>query len=129
LGDEFCPPGQYQPALDQLNAAQSGAWISNWPTEFQYLMEQLKANPRIDIQNDWKLLTLLIGANNLCRACDPEFDIFDSAQQFEESLRLLLTKLRLNIPKLFVNLVSMFNISQVFTLSEKSLGCMADHGA
>jgi len=23
----FCPPGQYQPELDQLNAAQSGAFI------------------------------------------------------------------------------------------------------
>lgn len=129
LGDEFCPPGQYQPALDQLNAAQSGAWISNWPTEYQYLMEQMKANPKIDIQNDWKVLTILIGANNLCRACDPEFDIFDAADNFEDSLRQLVAKVQATIPKVFVNLVSIFNVSQVFDITEKSLECDAAHGA
>lgn len=128
VGDEFCPVGQYRPDLDRLNAAQSGAWISNWPTEFQYLIQQLKADAKINYAEDWKMLTLLIGANNLCRACDPEFDIFDEAAEFEASLRQLVGKLR-TIPKLFVNLVSIFNISQVFNITENSLQCEATHGS
>ena len=33
------------------------------------LVERLKAHTEIDFHNDWKLLTILIGVNNLCEAC------------------------------------------------------------
>jgi hypothetical protein len=37
--------------------------------ELDYLLGQLKANPNINMKEDWKLLTLFIGANDLCSAC------------------------------------------------------------
>ena len=42
--DILCPPFQYEPKLDVLNAAQSGAMIPNLVThEWRYMLEQLKA--------------------------------------------------------------------------------------
>ena len=61
---------QYHPAQDVLNSAQSGAMVSDLVThELDYLLTQLKANPLINMQEDWKLLTIFIGANDLCSSC------------------------------------------------------------
>jgi len=71
-------------------------------------------------------LTVLIGANNLCRGCDPNFNIYDEAKDFEDQLRALVAQLQ-EVPRLFVNMVSIFNISQVFKVSEKELYCRGVH--
>lgn len=42
--DVICPPLQYNPPFDVLNAAQSGAMVPNLVShEFKYLMEQLNS--------------------------------------------------------------------------------------
>ena len=86
--DVVCPPLQYEPSKDVFNAAQSGAMVPNLVShEFKYLLEQLKSvsHDRIcssecgvliiiimqhshtfDMRNDWKLMTILIGANDVC---------------------------------------------------------------
>ncbi len=44
--DIICPPFQYKPEHDVLNAAQSGAMIPNLVThEWKYMLEQLKEVP------------------------------------------------------------------------------------
>ena len=44
--DIVCPPFQYKPEHDVLNAAQSGAMIPNLVThEWKYMLEQLKEVP------------------------------------------------------------------------------------
>jgi phospholipase B1 len=70
LGVEFCPDGQYWPTMDNLNSAQSGAWIQNWPRMFDFLMKQMQSNPKIDYQKDWKVLTVFIGANVRLSSCN-----------------------------------------------------------
>jgi len=53
-----------------LNAAVSGSINSDMPAQAQWLVQQLKANSRININTDWKVLTIWIGSNNLCDVCD-----------------------------------------------------------
>jgi phospholipase B1 len=66
----LCPPLQYHPAQDVLNSAQSGALLENLVThELDYLISQLKVNHAINIKEDWKVLTIFIGANDLCSSC------------------------------------------------------------
>ena len=61
---------QYHPTLDVLNSAQSGAMVSDLVThELDYLIKMLKANPDINFDEDWKVLSILIGANDLCASC------------------------------------------------------------
>lgn len=69
-------------------------------------------NTTIDFENDWKLLTLFIGANNLCTVC--RNDSRSEPATYEKRLREILSAVRQKIPKVFVNLMGIFNISGVW---------------
>jgi phospholipase B1, membrane-associated len=102
------------------------------------------ANPNISVENDWKLLSIFIGANDLCASCTFASGFLDP-EEFEQHLfatlervmseyidhlkcnLLFSLKVRQNVPKVFVNLVSMFNLSQVYDLSQKSNYCKDVH--
>ena len=57
---------------DVLNAALSGSMVRNvWFDEMDYL-EQEMLELGIDVENAWKVLTLFIGANDVCVACHME---------------------------------------------------------
>eukprot|EP01113_Clastostelium_recurvatum_P044961 TRINITY_DN764_c0_g3_i1.p1 TRINITY_DN764_c0_g3~~TRINITY_DN764_c0_g3_i1.p1 ORF type:complete len:414 (-),score=67.18 TRINITY_DN764_c0_g3_i1:75-1223(-) len=119
----------YIASEDVLNAAQSGAVTGDLPQhELDYLLTQLKYNPNIDMANDWKMLTIEIGANDLCGTC-PVNGTFSktSPDQFEAQMRQTLERVRLNVPKVFVNVLEGFNISQVYTLGQTSLYCAEVH--
>ena len=97
-----------------LNAAVSMAKVQALPEQVVYLKQQLltKYADTISFENDWKLLTIFIGANNICVCCNNE----TSGQPafFEKQLRLVLQEVTDTIPKVFVNIMTIFNISQVW---------------
>lgn len=125
--DPVCPDFQYHPALDVLNAAQSGAMVDDLDKhEFNYLIKQMANNPNIDMQNDWKVLTLLIGANDLCSVCQLA-QPYNEPELFETGITAVLETIRTNIPKVFVNIVQMFNISGVYELSLQRTYCVDVH--
>ena len=84
------------------------------PPQINYLVTQLQTTYKdsVNFNDDWKLLTLFIGANNLCPSCHgsahspPEF--------FEANLKAVLQQVEQQIPRVFVNLVTIFNISGVW---------------
>ena len=123
--DYFCPSA-HQPAIDHLNAAQSGAWAQNLPDQATWLIAQIKQNPKIDWNNDWKLITVLIGANNLCASCVSWMNPWDTAAEFEASLDTTFATLA-TIPRVFVNVVQIFNLSSVYEVSKGSPYCKTVH--
>jgi len=98
-----------------LNAAVSGAINSDMPGQAQWLVQQLQANPNIDINNDWKVLTLWIGSNNLCDVCDDQPN--NNGDNFQAQVNASLQYLFANVPKLFINLVSNLEISQLHNIN------------
>eukprot|EP01127_Copromyxa_protea_P013991 TRINITY_DN3831_c0_g1_i1.p1 TRINITY_DN3831_c0_g1~~TRINITY_DN3831_c0_g1_i1.p1 ORF type:complete len:355 (-),score=89.42 TRINITY_DN3831_c0_g1_i1:44-1108(-) len=96
-----------------LNGAISGAKIQGVPGQIDYLVQtaQTTYKDKIDWENDWKLLTLFIGANNLCASCKGDAG---TPELFEQELDLVLAKIQKEIPKVFVNVVTIFNISGVW---------------
>jgi len=124
-----------------LNAAQSQARIDALPAQITYLTEQLKTtySSTVDFKNDWKLLTILIGANNLCPACDNRTDT--QPDYFEAQMQAVLNQVYTTIPRVFVNIATLFNISQVWNIHMTSpycivtwdevtsgeCGCLTDH--
>lgn len=68
--------------------------------------------PSVNFEKDWKLLTIFIGANNLCGAC--KGDANTKPAFFEENLRADLQLLEKNFPRTFVNVVGIFNVSGVW---------------
>ena len=66
----------------------------------------------VNIEEDWKMITMLIGSNDLCASCNPNFTQGDPdvwIQDVTEALDYLHT----NSPRTFVNVVQLFNITAV----------------
>jgi len=106
-----------------LDAAVSAAQVQDLTSQVQYLVQTMQTtySSTINFKDDWKVLTLLIGANNLCICCGN--NEHGSVTYFEQNLRSTLTLIQRSIPRVFVNVMSLFNISGVWTVGQKSLYC------
>ena len=40
------------------------------PGQAVKLVDRMKADSKIDMENDWKVITLFVGGNDLCDYCD-----------------------------------------------------------
>ncbi len=91
----------------------------------------MKSNPNIDFENDWKLLTLLIGANDACPLCNFKNDSHITPEQAAEiystNIENTLVYIQSTIPKILVNIMPIFNISQVYNISLNSTYCDIFH--
>ncbi|KAK9760652.1 hypothetical protein K7432_015116 [Basidiobolus ranarum] len=118
----LCPPFQYRPEKDNLNAAQTGALSTNLATEVDYLLGRIKKYPGIDIQNDWKLLTLQLGSNDLCQSCLDLFQ-FTGPDVYEKNIRAAIERVRKSIPRVVVSLGGVFNVSQTWAKTKNDPYC------
>lgn len=53
-----------------LNVAMEGARARDMPAQARDLVERMKNHPEIDLESDWKLITLFIGSNDMCHYCE-----------------------------------------------------------
>ena len=105
---------------DNYNLAQSGAKTNNLIYQIHHLEKIISA----DFKKKWKLITILIGANDLCGICNNN-NI--NLKEYEYDLRKALVLLKKKFPKSIVNMMLIFNISQVYEVSRKSLYCKDFH--
>jgi len=118
-----CPSVRYYPNQDANNAAKSGSMVVDMVgTQVNYLIRQINQSPNMDVQSDWKVLTIMIGANDLCASCT--FNLtYLSPDDYENNLFGTLERIRTSLPRTFVNLVLSYNISQAYDLSLKTAKC------
>lgn len=91
----------------------SGAKTQELDAEVTRLIRELNTDKYKDIKNEWKLITLFIGANNVCVLCQPPITTLPSladADIFEDNVRHVLERIRNDVGKSFVNLVALFNV-------------------
>jgi len=109
----------FQVPNDGLNVAFSGARAASSPdytTNFSPLQQAgllyyrlTNVYTTVSLPNDWKLLTIFIGTNDICESClDPSYN----STTFAQSLNATLAYLSANIPHLFVNLVGGPDVTQ-----------------
>eukprot|EP00033_Pygsuia_biforma_P004068 GCRY01004459.1.p1 GENE.GCRY01004459.1~~GCRY01004459.1.p1 ORF type:complete len:363 (+),score=67.66 GCRY01004459.1:149-1237(+) len=111
-----------------LDAGISGATVLDFKNEIDYLVGKLKGDyaSQIDFENDWKLVTVLIGANDICDACHPEEDNQDGDPKvFLQKFREYMHYLRDSIPRLFVNVLPVLDVSSVYDAAMTSNYCKA----
>jgi len=107
--------GGYEPDIDQLNAAVSGALGEDMLQEVRdYLVPRVRAMNISD--SAFKYLNVQIGSNDLCGSCD-EAITPANADAYEQNIRNALEYVRLNIPNVVVNLVSNIPVSQIYDLT------------
>jgi hypothetical protein len=112
------PPTGYTLPLSrgkQLDNAVSGSKTQDLDDQITRLVHLLSTNKYKDIKDEWKLITLFIGANNVCVLCEPPITTLPGlaeADIFEENVRQALTRIKDEVGKSFVNLVALFNVRQ-----------------
>jgi phospholipase B1 len=138
LSGIICSPGslRWNDAVDQLNAAQSGALASNLPHQVNdYLIPQVR---KWNLPADkFKYINIQIGSNDLCWSCaQATLGVGPgSADDFEANIRATLEALRTAIREHFfqscdtlseswwfkansvVNLIAVFKLSDIYQAS------------
>jgi phospholipase B1 len=105
------------PALNKnsFNVAVSGNEAHNMPAQAKDLIQRIKNDKKVNFEKDWKLVTMFIGGNDLCRFCkDPALR---SPENYVKFIREALDLLHDQLPRTFVNLVSMFRASEIQKLN------------
>mmetsp|Transcript_17344 Transcript_17344/g.67435 ORF Transcript_17344/g.67435 Transcript_17344/m.67435 type:complete len:388 (-) Transcript_17344:42-1205(-) len=122
------PDGEHlEPKYKQfvgLNAALSGAKVQDLAQEVDYIVEELNghyAENGLDVENSWKVATILIGANNLCVACHN--NTADLPSTFASVLNDTLVQMHEQIPRVRVNILPIFNVTQVYYWSRSDTYC------
>ncbi|KAG7466084.1 hypothetical protein MATL_G00161080 [Megalops atlanticus] len=105
-----------------LNQAVPGANSDDMPAQVRVLVERMKTDSRIDFQNDWKVITMFIGGNDLCDHCMDT--VYFSPENVVSRIREALDILHKEVPRALVNLVELLHIVPLRRLhQEKSLNC------
>ncbi|KAL9952912.1 hypothetical protein ACROYT_G040241 [Oculina patagonica] len=99
-----------------LNVAFLGASARDLKDQARDLVLRLKAMKDIDYYNDWKLLTIWIGTEDLCQVCNDE-DKFSASSFIKYVMRTL--KYLQEVPRLFVNLVPPMDVSPLYELYQQ----------
>lgn len=108
--------GDIESAGANFNLAVTGAVIQDLPGQVKNFTKRLRSNlGLIHYHTDWKMVSILIGHNNLCDFCvDPvENGPETFGRLLEESIDLLYAQ----VPRLFVNLLSPIDVSILSTFS------------
>ncbi|KAM3856764.1 phospholipase B1, membrane-associated [Vipera latastei] len=105
-----------------LNQAVAGADSDEIIPQVRRLIQLMKNDSKINFQEDWKLITLFIGGNDLCDYCnDP---IRSSPEYYIKSIQSALDALHKEVPHTFVNLATILDVISVRKLyQEKSIYC------
>ncbi|XP_009319183.1 PREDICTED: phospholipase B1, membrane-associated [Pygoscelis adeliae] len=85
------------------------------------LVELMRSSSNINFKEDWKLITVLVGGNDLCQYClDKETY---SVQKYVKHLQDTLDIFYEELPRVFVNMVEILEISGLRQVAASSLGC------
>ncbi|KAK2878753.1 hypothetical protein Q8A67_019544 [Cirrhinus molitorella] len=109
------------PRPNGFNMAVSGAKAGNIPPQVTDLITAFKESTEIDFENDWKLVTLFIGGNDLCQYCHDRASL--SPSKYIEHIRTSLDLLYKEVPRVLVNLVGILEIEDLRLIKRDTLGC------
>ncbi|XP_064614294.1 phospholipase B1, membrane-associated-like [Liolophura sinensis] len=109
-----------------LNVAHPGDTAHDMPAQADLLIQRIKADHHINFQQDWKLVTMFIGGNDLCDVCHTPDK--HSPANYINNIKIALDKLHAGLPRTFVNLAMIFDITPVASLGHNNFFCNVVHG-
>uniref|UniRef100_A0A8D2ZHZ3 Phospholipase B1, membrane-associated n=1 Tax=Scophthalmus maximus TaxID=52904 RepID=A0A8D2ZHZ3_SCOMX len=109
------------PRQKGFNMAMAGAKTSDIPGQAQALIKAMREDKGVDIEKDWKLVTIFVGGNDLCHYCTDQNNL--APMNYSHNLMLSLDMLYKEVPRLLVNVVEIFEIYQLKTVKKNTLGC------
>uniref|UniRef100_A0A914UN84 Phospholipase B1, membrane-associated n=1 Tax=Plectus sambesii TaxID=2011161 RepID=A0A914UN84_9BILA len=111
--------------FSQFNVAVSGSRAPNMYLQATDLVKRMKETELVDIEKDWKLITIFIGANDLCDYClQPETY---SVANYTSNIKAAIDYLKKHLPRTIVNVVSMLKLNMLKETHSISPGCELMH--
>ncbi|RUS70995.1 hypothetical protein EGW08_021245, partial [Elysia chlorotica] len=107
-----------------FNKARSGAKSDEILNQTIALVEAIKADKDIDFENDWKVVTVFIGGNDICAMCT-DYEFY-APENYQKRVKAGVDYLQANLPRTFVNLVELLNVEMVQELGTNLL-CKTVH--
>lgn len=109
---------------ENLNVAVSGNEANHIPEQARNLVRLMKNSKDFDFENDWKVVTIFIGGNDLCDICiDTEKHI---PERYVNDIKEGLDILHKESPRTLVNLVNILNIEDLREMNS-GLACSYLH--
>jgi len=114
----------------KLNAGVPGAQSSDLIAQARDLVSKILAHTEVDVANDWKLISIFIGGNDMCAYChdaanDP--DAPHNAAHYRDNIRAAIQFLADRLPRTIVNLVGMFNMNMLRVVDHGQPACQLLH--
>ncbi|WKX99253.1 hypothetical protein Q1695_014271 [Nippostrongylus brasiliensis] len=94
--------------IARLNVAMPGAIAADLPGQARTLVSLLHAHPEaVNYKEDWKLLNIFIGGNDMCSFCrDQSLKPFDCVQHIDEAIKIIYD----NVPRVIVSITAMLQL-------------------
>ncbi|XP_032667533.1 phospholipase B1, membrane-associated-like [Odontomachus brunneus] len=102
--------GEFISTAARLNVAFPVAATEDALQQARILIQRIKSDPKIDAKRQWKLVTILFGANDICSAQCYNPQQF-SPMRYALHLRKTLDFLRVALPRTLVNLVPAIDVT------------------
>lgn len=99
-----------------FNVAKPGAVSADMPGQADLLIARMRNALGSRFDTEWKLVTFFIGGNDLCAFCKDTNRY--SATNFQNNIKIALTKLYNGMPRTLVNFVTVLNVAELEDLHE-----------
>ncbi|XP_049820402.1 phospholipase B1, membrane-associated isoform X2 [Aethina tumida] len=107
----------------QFNVAQTGAMSMDVPHMTRLLVKRIKSHPYVNFEEDWKLISLMIGPNDFCLNICYQPDLNEVLEKHRRDLIKTLRILRDSIPRTFVMLVPAPNLKTLIEFTNRPVQC------
>nr|CAI5857247.1 unnamed protein product [Callosobruchus analis] len=110
-----------------FNVAEAGAISADTPHMTELLINRMKTDPGVNITHHWKIITMLIGANDFCLEVCYEKNPYNVLEKHRAHLQQALRSLRDNLPRTIVVIVPPPFIRPVVEFKDRPPVCRMMH--
>lgn len=103
-------------AGSRFNVAEPMLHIQDLPFQAHVLIERMRRDPRVDMKEHWKLLSIHVGPNDMCNDMCSWTDVDAFLRREEQQLYATLRLLRDQVPRLLINFILMPDVDNVLQI-------------
>ncbi|CAN9507737.1 unnamed protein product [Ophioblennius macclurei] len=105
-----------------FNLAVTGHNTFNLPDQTRHLIDTLRGYEGLNFEEDWKLLTILMGMNDICDYCKDK--ALFSVDNFIHYMTVALEMLMNEVPRMIVNVVQILPMQTLREVQKPTPGCL-----
>ncbi|XP_063975285.1 phospholipase B1, membrane-associated-like isoform X2 [Diachasmimorpha longicaudata] len=107
----------------QFNVAESTSMSRDMPYMAKSLISRMRSDPRVDMTNHWKLVSIFIGANDICSDICYNPSAWASLDNHKADMLTTLRLLKDNLPRTLVSIVPVPDIKTLVEMKGRSKLC------